>query len=96
MTVYWRDPIQCLQALFHNPLVADHLDMTPFREFKTAEKLVRVYTEWMSGDAAWEMQVSPKQAVPIYYSHIISRTKFLKALPSLLQFYLQIKQTYQL
>lgn len=40
-----------------NPLLADHLEFTPFHEFKTAEKTMRIYTEWLSGDAAWSMQV---------------------------------------
>lgn len=31
---------------------------TPFREFKTAAQLVRVYEEWMSADTAWNIQVS--------------------------------------
>lgn len=43
--------------LMQNPLLADHLEFTPFRIFKTAEKAMRVYTEWLSGDAAWAMQV---------------------------------------
>jgi len=34
------------------------MQYSPFRVFKTAEKLVRVYGEWMSGDVAWEMQVT--------------------------------------
>jgi hypothetical protein len=44
--------------LMRNPLLADHLEFTPFHEFKTAEKTMRIYTEWLSGDAAWSMQVS--------------------------------------
>jgi hypothetical protein len=55
--LYYRDPLECLQSLFHSPLVADHIDMTPFRLFTSAEKLMRVYTEWLSGDTSWEMQV---------------------------------------
>lgn len=39
----------------------------PFREFKTAEKLVRVYNEWMSGNVAWNMQVTNSHS---YYSLI--------------------------
>lgn len=56
--LYYRDPIQCLQSLMHNPLLKDHIDFTPRRLYENAEKLVRVYTEWLSGDAAWSMQVS--------------------------------------
>lgn len=34
------------------------MDYTPFRLFSTAEMIVREYTEWMSADVAWRMQVS--------------------------------------
>jgi len=56
--LYYRDPIDCLQALFRNPLLLNHVQLTPYRLFKTAERIVRVYSEWMSGNAAWEMQVN--------------------------------------
>lgn len=57
ISLYYRDPLECLQSLFHSPLVADYIDLSPFRLFTAADKLMRVYTEWLSGDAAWEMQV---------------------------------------
>jgi hypothetical protein len=57
VNLYFRDAIECLNSLFGSPLFADHMQYSPFRVFKTAEKLVRVYEEWMSGDAAWDMQV---------------------------------------
>ncbi|KAG6908908.1 hypothetical protein DXG01_002789 [Tephrocybe rancida] len=56
VTLFYKDPIECLQSLLHSPLVNDSLSFGPFRLFKTAEKLARVYTEWLSGDVAWEMQ----------------------------------------
>jgi hypothetical protein len=55
--LYYRDPVECLKSLLRSPLLKDHLDFTPRRLFENAEKLVRVYTEWLSGDAAWSMQV---------------------------------------
>jgi hypothetical protein len=55
--LYYRDPVECLRSLLRSPLLKDHLDFTPRRLFEDAEKLVRVYTEWLSGDAAWTMQV---------------------------------------
>jgi Plavaka transposase len=57
MYLYYRDPVECLKSLLRSPLLKDHLDFTPRRLFENAEKLVRVYTEWLSGDAAWSMQV---------------------------------------
>ncbi|KAJ7741685.1 hypothetical protein B0H16DRAFT_1728463 [Mycena metata] len=56
LTVYYRDPLECLQHLLSNPLVKDHIHFTPFRLWANADKLMRVYTEWLSGDAAWKMQ----------------------------------------
>lgn len=34
------------------------MELTPYRVYKTAEHLCRVYSEWMSGDDAWQIQVS--------------------------------------
>ncbi|KAJ7911544.1 hypothetical protein B0H13DRAFT_2328201 [Mycena leptocephala] len=50
LTLYYRDPLECLQSLLGNPLVQDFIQYTPFRLWKSAEKLMRVYTEWLSGD----------------------------------------------
>jgi hypothetical protein len=63
--LYYRDPIECLECLFNNPLLADVIKLVPFRQFKTAEKLVRVFSEWMSGNVAWEMQAS------LHFCHLI-------------------------
>ncbi|KAF8060125.1 hypothetical protein FPV67DRAFT_1564292 [Lyophyllum atratum] len=54
--LYYRDPIECLQSLLHSPLVKDFIPFEPFRMFRTAEKVVPVYTEWLSGETAWDMQ----------------------------------------
>jgi hypothetical protein len=50
--------VACLESILHNPLIADHIDMVPFQLFKTAEKTMRIYTEWLSGNQAWDIQVS--------------------------------------
>ena len=55
--LYYRDPIDCLQSILHNPLVQDYIEFDPFQLFWSAEGAMRVYTEWLSGNAAWEMQV---------------------------------------
>lgn len=57
ISLFYRDPIECLQVILHNPLIQDVIEYSPFRIFETAQKLVRVYTEWLSGDAAWNIQV---------------------------------------
>ena len=56
--LFHRDPIECIQSLMNNPLLKNVLKFEPLRVFKTAEKLMRVYSEWRTGDAAWNMQVS--------------------------------------
>jgi hypothetical protein len=55
--LFYRDPIECIISLLNSPLSANDIEFTPYRVFRTAEKLVRVYSEWMSGNVAWDMQV---------------------------------------
>jgi hypothetical protein len=57
LTLYYRDPIDCLQSLLKSPLLVSQIELKPYRLYKDAEKLIRVYSEWMSGNAAWNMQV---------------------------------------
>ncbi|KIJ17506.1 hypothetical protein PAXINDRAFT_72536 [Paxillus involutus ATCC 200175] len=52
----YRDAVDCLAYLFSNPLFKDWLELSPYRVFETAERLVRVYSEWMSAGVAWGMQ----------------------------------------
>ncbi|KAG0708249.1 hypothetical protein DFH29DRAFT_979532 [Suillus ampliporus] len=54
--LFWRDPVECLEALFSNPLFHDKLDFVPRRVYTTAARLTRVYLEWLTGDFAWEFQ----------------------------------------
>ncbi|KAF7343798.1 hypothetical protein MSAN_01960800 [Mycena sanguinolenta] len=56
LMLYYRNPVECVQALLSNPLIQDFIHYTPFRLWETAEKLMRVYTEWLSGDVAWKIQ----------------------------------------
>jgi hypothetical protein len=55
--LYHRDPLLCLQHLMQNPLVQDQISFSPFKLYESAAKVMRVYTEWLSGDRAWDMQV---------------------------------------
>ncbi|KAF9231430.1 hypothetical protein BU15DRAFT_56127 [Melanogaster broomeanus] len=54
--LYFRDTLDCIESLFNHPYFIDKLHLTPHRIFETAERLVRVYSEWMTGDVAWNMQ----------------------------------------
>jgi hypothetical protein len=56
--LYYRDPLLCLQNLMQSPLIQDHISFTPFQLYESAAKVMRIYTEWLSGNRAWEMQVS--------------------------------------
>ncbi|TFK59814.1 hypothetical protein BDN72DRAFT_723748, partial [Pluteus cervinus] len=61
--LYYRNPLQCIEAILQNPLVTDYISYSPVRVYRSAQKTVRVYSEWLSGSAAWEMQeLLPKDA----------------------------------
>ncbi|KAG1808474.1 hypothetical protein EV424DRAFT_1574242 [Suillus variegatus] len=54
--LYWRDPLECIASLLNHPFFHDRMDFTPRRVYATAQRLCRVYSEWMTGDNAWNMQ----------------------------------------
>ncbi|KAG1876909.1 hypothetical protein C8R48DRAFT_768476 [Suillus tomentosus] len=54
--LYWRDPLECIASIFNHPLFHNHMDFTPRKVYTTAERLCRIYTEWMTGNDAWDMQ----------------------------------------
>jgi len=56
--LYWCDSLELVEYLFHGLLFAHMMDLIPYWLYKTAEWLCCVYTEWMLGNDAWEMQVS--------------------------------------
>ena len=96
VNLYFRDGIECLSSLFGSPLVADHLQCSPFRVFKTAEKLVRVYGEWMSGNAAWDMQVRLTITISSsYLADIVKSPSYQKVRLYWVPYSHPIKQTYQ-
>ncbi|KAF8871276.1 hypothetical protein CPB84DRAFT_1818218 [Gymnopilus junonius] len=64
--LYYRNPLECLESLLNSPLLKDHIKFSPVRLFETAEKLMRVYTKWLSGDAAWFMQARSSNLCPSF------------------------------
>lgn len=58
MLLFYRDALDCVEYLFGNPIFANGIDFSPTRLYRNMEQMIRVYTEWMTGDAAWKMQVS--------------------------------------
>ena len=61
--LYYRDALDCVKLLFNHPFFADSMEFSPYRLFTSAERDIRVYTEWMSGDGAWELQVSTEPRI---------------------------------
>ncbi|KAI6035913.1 hypothetical protein BKA83DRAFT_13397 [Pisolithus microcarpus] len=55
--LYWCDPLECIEVLFNHPFYAGKMDYSPFCVFTAAGRIMRVYSEWMSSDGAWELQV---------------------------------------
>ena len=81
--LFYRDAIECVESLFSSPLLADVIKLSPFRLFKTAERLTRLYGEWLSGNVAWGMQVGSPLEAPCIFSHQLAfRTRYHLALPS--------------
>jgi hypothetical protein len=58
IVLYYRDPLICLQYLMQSPLVQDQISFSPFKLYENAAKTMRIYTEWLSGDRAWNIQVN--------------------------------------
>lgn len=55
--LYWRDPLDCVASILSHPLFTDELDFIPRRVYTTSAKDCRVYSDWITGEEAWEMQV---------------------------------------
>ncbi|KAG0700553.1 hypothetical protein DFH29DRAFT_983059 [Suillus ampliporus] len=54
--LYWRDPLDCIELLFNNSKFAKDIDLIPECIYTMVEHTVRIYGEWMTGEAAWTMQ----------------------------------------
>ena len=54
---YYRDALECVRVLYGNPLFSGYIENVPTRMFRSRDRDVRVYSEWMTGDESWEMQV---------------------------------------
>ena len=55
--LFYRQPLDCIQALLSHPLLAPHISFTPWRVWTSAAKICRIYDEWLSGNCAWNIQV---------------------------------------
>ncbi|KAG6380268.1 hypothetical protein JVT61DRAFT_8364 [Boletus reticuloceps] len=55
--LYFHDSLDCIEQLFNRSRFAGVIDFSPYQLYTTSERIMRVYTEWMSSDGAWELQV---------------------------------------
>ncbi|KAI6022630.1 hypothetical protein EDC04DRAFT_2575111 [Pisolithus marmoratus] len=55
-TIYYCDPVECLQSLFSHPLFASHMSFILWRVWSSSAQIVHIYKDWMSGDHAWNLQ----------------------------------------
>ncbi|KAG1852820.1 hypothetical protein DFJ58DRAFT_661084 [Suillus subalutaceus] len=56
LQIFYRDAIECLQSLLSHPLLAASFDFIPCKVYESAERAVRVYHGFMTGDHAWNLQ----------------------------------------
>ena len=78
LQLFYRDPIECIQSLLNSPLSADEFEFAPYKLYKTAERSIRVYSEWLSGDVAWSMQV---RAFSAEFSYVVFIKIFQQNIP---------------
>ncbi|KAI6027294.1 hypothetical protein PISMIDRAFT_8185 [Pisolithus microcarpus 441] len=58
ITLFYRDPIECIQSLLSHPLFESHVKFVPRKVWSTAAQLSHVYDEWLTGEHAWNLQAS--------------------------------------
>ena len=68
MFLFYRDALDCVEYLLGNPLFSDCMDFCPTRLYQDAEQTIRIYTEWVTGNTAWEMQVCSPLMLPAHSS----------------------------
>jgi hypothetical protein len=54
---YWRDALEVIEYVFGNPVFAPYMQYDPQRLWTDVHKTERIYSEYMTGDFAWESQV---------------------------------------
>ena len=57
MFLFYRDALDCVKYFLGNPLFSNCIDFCPVRLYQDAERMIRIYREWVTGNTAWEMQV---------------------------------------
>ena len=57
INLFYHNTLECVEYLFGNPMFADRVDFCPVQLYRNAERSIRIYNKWITGNAAWEMQV---------------------------------------
>ena len=77
--LFYHNTVECLEMLLSTPLFGNSIDFFPYQVFTNAQRFVWVYTKWMSGDHAWQLQVSSSHISRVFSSnHLIYRTSSLQ------------------
>ncbi|KAI5987306.1 hypothetical protein EDD15DRAFT_2389609 [Pisolithus albus] len=56
LQVFYRDAIECLQHLIHSPSNNGLIHFVPEKIYSAVDRTQRIYTDWLTGDRAWELQ----------------------------------------
>lgn len=57
ITLFYHNPIECIQALLQNPIYEGQWDFTPWHVYDKSDCQNQIYSEWMTTDGAWSAQV---------------------------------------
>ena len=88
--MFYQDAIECLQHLIHSPSINGLIEFVLKKIYSTADCMERVYTKWLTGDRAWELQVCTA-AGPGTVIDVTSRMHCLTVQPYLVLFFLLTK-----
>ena len=58
LVLYWYNGLEVAVHLFSNPVFVQCLELKSYRLYDTTNACLHVYGEYMSGDHAWDYQVS--------------------------------------
>ncbi|KAG6372406.1 hypothetical protein JVT61DRAFT_7879 [Boletus reticuloceps] len=59
VTLFYRDPIECIQSLLSHPLFEHSINFVPRKVWSTTARLSHIYDEWLMGEHTWDLQASP-------------------------------------
>ena len=60
LKLLYRDALECFEYLFGSPMFHEKMEFVPRKVWLNSQKEERLYSEIMTGDMAWEVQVGGK------------------------------------